>query len=98
MKRYLTLLTVSFLSTTTLVKAGGFDIFNLPEDHNEKMSSLQAKAAKLQENIDNTENADLRGAFIRQQGVINGFLNFPLSDPAYDVYFEVQGQKTKIFS
>lgn len=75
MKRYLTLLTVSFLSTTTLVKAGGFDIFNLPEDRNKRINSLSAKAAKLQKNIDNTENADLKDAFTSQWRVISNHID-----------------------
>ncbi|MBY0272392.1 MAG: hypothetical protein K2X02_03105 [Alphaproteobacteria bacterium] len=80
MKRYLTLLTLSFLSTSTLVKAGKFNIPELSTIPEERTTILHAKADRLQKNIDNTENADLKQALTQQREVVNTLLHIPLTE------------------
>jgi hypothetical protein len=96
MKRYLTLLTLSFLSTSTLVNAGKIDIFDLPKDPEERKLSLTAKAARLQQNIDGTQDEILIEAFNIQRRVITNLLNNPLAEQNYDGYFGAQEQIKEI--
>ncbi|MBY0272427.1 MAG: hypothetical protein K2X02_03295 [Alphaproteobacteria bacterium] len=100
MKRYLALLTLSFLSTSTFVKAGQFDISNLSADLDEKVSSLTVKAVKLQRNIENTENTELRDAFSIQLGVINDHIEDLVrgrfNPPNFEAYSKAQEQKSNI--
>lgn len=78
MKRYLTLLTLSFLSTTTLVEAVKLNILELPADLEERSQSLTAKAEKLQQNIDYTENEDLKEAFTSKYRIVRTLIDNPL--------------------
>ncbi|MBX9786668.1 MAG: hypothetical protein K2Y08_04960 [Alphaproteobacteria bacterium] len=95
MKRYLTLLTISFLSTSTLAKAG-FDIFDPPTNPSGRAGSLRAKADRLQKNIGNTQNEGLIKAFTTQRDFINRHLNTPLNERDSNAYFEIKDQKYNI--
>jgi hypothetical protein len=95
MKRYLTLLTISFLSSSTLAKAG-FDIFDPPTSPAGRAGSLRAKADRLQKNIGNTQNEGLVKTLTTQRGIINRLLNAPLNEKDSSDYFEAKEQKYNI--
>ncbi|MBY0500577.1 MAG: hypothetical protein K2P93_01060 [Alphaproteobacteria bacterium] len=93
MKRYLTLLTLSFLSTSTFVEAGKIDIFDLPKDPEERRASLTAKAAKLQQNIDGAQDEALIKAFTTKHRVITNLLGAnQVTDQDAEHYFAANEQ------
>ncbi|MBY0500578.1 MAG: hypothetical protein K2P93_01065 [Alphaproteobacteria bacterium] len=97
MKRYLTLLTLSFLSTSTLVEAGKINIFDLPKDPDERRASLIAKAKKLEQNIDGTQGENLKKAFTTMRLVINNLTRVTeLSQDDAENYIEASELKTTI--
>jgi hypothetical protein len=101
MKRFLTLLTLSFLSTSTLAKAGNFNILELPTTPEKRTASLRAKADRLQRKIDNTENADLKQSLTQQREVVNTLLHIPLTEfteitEQYWLYDSAKNKKDEI--
>ncbi|MBX9621041.1 MAG: hypothetical protein K2X28_03275 [Alphaproteobacteria bacterium] len=96
MKRFLTLLTLSFLSTSTFVKAGKFNILDLPTSPEERTASLRAKANRLQKKINNTKNVDLIEALTQQKRFVDTLLDNSLTDELYDTYDNIKNKKGKI--
>lgn len=97
MKRYLTLLTVSFLSTTTLAEAVKLNIHELPADHEERTKSLTAKAEKLEKNINYTENEGLKEVFTTKYRIVRTLIDNPLlSEQDAEAYKAANEQRNMI--